>query len=93
MNRGLFITVRVLRAAAQGVRCLEFPGITSCWAKCPGMLPSSCGVLVPLSLSKTTHLFFVPGALAARTCSQVLLSISLVSCTPRTMCLYSGADG
>ena len=40
-------------AALRGFGCPEFPVIPSCWAKCPGMLPSSCGVPVPLRLSKS----------------------------------------
>ena len=70
--------VRGLRAALlpRGLGHPNFPGIPSCWPKCPGMLPSSCGVPVLLRFFKGHSLFFVPGVPAVGTCSQVLLSCS-----------------
>ena len=93
MAERLFISMKGLHAALlpRALARPEFPGIPSClsldtsiqlWGPCP------------FKTFKKHSLFFVPGAPAAETHSQVLLS-----CFPgfqhptHALCLHSDADG
>lgn len=72
----LFIGMRCFIASpsSRGLERLEIPGVPNCWAQFAGMLPSSCEAPVPLSLTKSTHSSFLPGAQAAGTRLLILLS-------------------
>ena len=71
----------------RGLECPEFPGIPSCWAKCPWTLPSSSGVPVPLRLPKSTHFSLSLGCRLRGPTHRSYYPVSLVSSTPHMHCV------
>ena len=77
----LFTAMRGLRAVAQGVSAPGVPWIPAA-GLCSGMLPSSCGVRVPLRLSKSTRFSLAHGHQLQGPNHRSYCPGSLVSSTP-----------